>query len=510
MGRIKSKHYLTFDFLILSLVSLGFFCLIIFDVNSWYYSAIGDEYAFFTFARDVATQKVPLSILPANNTVNIFSQNVVYNYISTASLMFQSAVMKIFGINHFGWVTSSVLIVIFSVWFFYFLIKDSFERETAIFSSLILISSHYLWAFTHTGYWHMQAFFPPLASFFFFFRGLKHKKNSLLFLSGLFSALGFYTHFLSRLTIILLMLFFVFNLKRLFLQKKILLSFTMGFLILFIPFILINQQSTIQPMLERSVVASKEIPDNQRLLYFWENLYKSFFAFYRNSQTGIFVSGSLVDPITISLFSLGFMLMIFFWKKYFFILLCYLVCLIAIGAFSPYPHPPIARLFFLLPIVALISGFALSAISRFFKDFYFLRLSLLTTLLSLIFALNLYRFYYETPRKMDLTPEALVIKAISSFAPCNSNTIVVFPHFEPLLKPALSSYNMSQSISFMQTLTKSDRQYVEDKSCIIFVEPKEATSLQAMQEFTTNGKFLRKDFSSPSKNRNIVVFFKPL
>lgn len=503
------------DVVILSLISIAFFSLIIFDVNSWYYSAIGDEYTFFNFSRDIALGNIHLSLFPEIGKISIFSQKGVYDVVPVASSAFQSLVMKVFGISHHGWVTSSIVIVILSLWSFYFLIKDCFGRTTAIVSSLIFISSHYLWAFTHLGYWNIQVFFPPLAAFFFFFRGIKTKKVLLLFLAGIFSGLGFYTYFSARLTILLLSLFLLWNFKQFIQHKKLIAAFFIGFIILIIPYFLINKETVISQMFERSAVGSTEIPNNERFVYFLRNLYSSFAAFYYNTKTSHFVSGSLVDSVTVIFFSLGLIKMILSWRKFYFVIICLTSSLVIVGGFSPYIDTTITRLLFLLPIIALISAFGLLRFITLLSNkirviplsiYKFLPIIIILT----IFILNTNNFYYETPLKMDLTPEALVIKAISSFAPCNSNTIVVFHFFEPLLKPALSSYNMSQSISLIHTLTKSDRQYVEDKSCIIFVEPKEATSLQAIQEFAINSKFLRKEFSSPSGNRNIVVFFKPL
>lgn len=502
------------DIIILCFISIAYFSLIIFDVNSWYYSAIGDEYAVFNFARNIAFGNIYLSIFPEIGKASIFSQKGVYDVVPVASSVFQSLVMKFFGINHHGWITSSIVIVIVSLWFFYFLIKDISGRAIAIVSSMIFVSSHYLWAFTHLGYWNIQVLFPPIASFFFFFRGIKTKKISCFFLAGFFSGLGFYTYFSSRITILLLSLFIFCNFKQFQRHKKLIAAFFIGFLILIIPYFLINREVVISQMLERSAFGSKEIPNNERLIYFFKNLYGSFIAFYQNSKTSHFVSGALVDSATVVFFSLGLIQMIVSWRKFHFIIICLVASLIVVGGLSPYTDTAITRLFFLLPIIAVISAFGLMRINALIlraTKTYFLTYPIFPSIVILtIFFLNIYRFYYETPVKMDLTPEALTIKAISSLAPCSSNAIVVFRYFEGLLKPALISYSVSKSISFTPTLAKSDYPRIENKSCIIFVQPEETVNYESIQKLIMGKEFSQKKFSSPLGNKSIIVFFKPM
>jgi len=500
------------DLIILSSLSVIFFSLILFDVNSYYYSAIGDEYAVFDFARGIALGNIPISFIPESGYISVFSQKGVYDVVPVASSIFQAFIMKIFGIDHRGWIVSSIIIVLLSVWFFYFLVKDYFGRKIAIVSSLILASSHYLWAFTHLGYWNIQVFFPPLAAFFCFFRGVKTKKIILLFLAGIFSGLGFYTYFSSRLTILLLSLFLLWNFKQLIQHKKPIAAFFIGFILLIVPYFLINKEVVISQMFEHSAVGSTEIPNNERLAYFFKNLYGSFVAFYQNSKTSHFVSGALIDPVTAAFFSFGLVQMILLWRKFYFVIICLIFALVTVGGFSPYIDTAITRLLFLLPIIALISAFGLlrliallsSKIRVISSSSY--NLFLIITVL-IIFILNANHFYYETPLRMHITPEALTIKVITSFIPCKSYSTIVYRYFEPLLKPALESYNLLPHVNFMPILTILDKIALENKSCVIFVEPKQTLSDKDIQEFIANGFYLKK-FSSPSGNINILVFFK--
>lgn len=491
------------DVFILSLISIAFFYLIIFDVNSWYYSAIGDEYAFFNYAKDIATGNIRLSIFPEAGMVSIFSQKGVYDVVPVASSLFQAIIMKIFGISHQGWIISSILIVIFSFWFFYFLVKDYLGRATAIVASIIFISSHYLWAFTHLGYWNIQVFFPPLAAFFFFFRGTKTKKILLLFLAGIFSGLGFYTYFSARLTLLLVSLFLLWNLKQFIQQKKLITAFFIGFILLIIPYFLTNKDIVISQMFERSALGSTEIPNNDRLLYFFKNLYSSFVAFYQNSTTSHFVSGSLVDSITVILFTLGLIQMMISWKKFCFVLICFAAALITVGGFSPYTYTPITRLFFLLPFTSFIGAFALIQANAFLtRKFHFLHHNLLPAItVFVILILNINRFYYQTPLKMDLTPEALTIRALTSSCK-NSLSPSIIGKTTPLLSPALSSYKIDALLINRDSVTSLFN--LQNTDCLILMQPQ----YQELNYYKNKLLFsyIYEKVTDKAGNRSVILF----
>ena len=119
--KIKSK---SFDFVFLGIVSLFFFFLIIFDINSWYYSAIGDEYAFFDFAKSIVLGESKLSFFRQSGFISILDQKGVYDLAPVATSVYQAFIMKLFGVDHRGWIISSILIVISAFVFFIFLPKS--------------------------------------------------------------------------------------------------------------------------------------------------------------------------------------------------------------------------------------------------------------------------------------------------------------------------------------------------------------------------------------------------
>lgn len=496
------------DVLYLIFLSLVFFVLMAFDTNSWYYSAIGDEYTVFNFGKDIVSGKISLSFFPSSQVISVFTQNGAYNHIPVASTIFQALWMKLFGINHRGWIFGSILTVIISFWFFYFLVNDLFERKTAIISSSIFASSHYLWAMIHTGYWNIQILFTHLAALFFFFHAVKKKSSILFFWAGIFSGLGFYTYYSARITIILLTFFLFLNLKNFTFRKGVVLFF-IGFLIFFLPFFFINKGDIINSMLTQSLVGSAEIPKNYKLAFFIINILNSLLGFYQNVVTHHFVSGALVDPITIFFFSSCILFMISHFRKFYFLLSWFFLSLIILGGFSPYVTLPITRLFFLLPVISIIAGYAIALFIDFIKSKFsnFLSYLSLGILLLFILFLNVYKFYKVTPSKMDLTAEAVTIGALTSFPQCRIKAVIFFPYYEGVLNSAVASYGLT-AVNFLKDKNEINLLDISQQSCIIFSLPEEEPAAQLIQQFSYDRRFIKRSFSSLSKNAHVVIFLR--
>lgn len=123
IGKIK----IYFPKSILSVILFPFLITVIFlivnlsDLTYWYFSAINDEYAFFHFARSMAQ----------GASVNIFSQNGVYGLVPVLSSYYQGTMMKVLGIDNFGWKASIILLIAASFLPFYFFVKSKFGKIVA-------------------------------------------------------------------------------------------------------------------------------------------------------------------------------------------------------------------------------------------------------------------------------------------------------------------------------------------------------------------------------------------
>ena len=140
------------------------------DINDWYYSAIGDEYAFLSQANGVLVDGIKRP----------FVQDGVYGAHPMLGTIFQAMVMAVFGRNHFGWVFSSVLSAALAVPAVYLVGRTLGGRAVGLFAAAIFASSHYLFAFSHIGYNNIMAPTPIAWSMAFFALSLRQPRGWLL------------------------------------------------------------------------------------------------------------------------------------------------------------------------------------------------------------------------------------------------------------------------------------------------------------------------------------------
>jgi hypothetical protein len=161
-------------------------------------------------------------------------------------------------------------------------------------------------------------------------------------------------------------------------------------------------------------------------------------------------------------------------------LLWYLVGLLAIGILSPYPSVPISRQHFLLPVTATCAGLAvwgvLASIRPWLAPAWRVAAAVpaVGLLLAVVLALNVDRFWHDTPRRLPTTQEAVAMRAILS-PECRGlpgRVYVIGPKPEPLLSPALDSYDLGERrpilvrLDRVTSLTAAD---TEAMSCLVFM-----------------------------------------
>ncbi len=149
---------------------------------------MGDEGYFWTAARDIATG----AFKPPIFAVGVYTFPILSSY-------FQGWVLRIFGISLWGWRFSSVLSGIVTILPLYLLAREAFNRKVAIGSSIALIISPYLLAFTRLGYISIQALFITTLAVYWLYFGLNRDSHLYLFLAGCAAGLGFYTFFSARI-----------------------------------------------------------------------------------------------------------------------------------------------------------------------------------------------------------------------------------------------------------------------------------------------------------------------
>ncbi len=148
-------------------------------LQGWPDQLMGDEGNFWTAARDIATGTFRPSIFG----IGVYSFPVMSSFL-------QAWVMKLFGVNLWGWRFGSVLPGVITVVPLYLLARDAFNRKVAVVSSIVLITSPYFLAFSRLGYNNIQALFITVLALYWLYNGL-NRNSSLSNLScGLCGRVG--------------------------------------------------------------------------------------------------------------------------------------------------------------------------------------------------------------------------------------------------------------------------------------------------------------------------------
>lgn len=497
----KMKNETMVDLLLVSFFSLTFILINLSDLSDWYFTSIGDEHAFWDYAKRIAL----------GLRVNPFSQDGVYGLVPTGSAIYQATIMKLLGINYLGWKMSLVLIVTVSFYPFFFLVKKLLSRGAALSSLAILTFSHYLWGYVHTGYANIEAIAPTIFSLFFGLYGFKKQSAWLLFLAGSFAGLGFYTFYSSRLTILLLLALF-------FLEKehqrrfKFLIPIFSGFSLLVLPMIATNKLKIVTSMLERSLTN----PYPQLAISFWQhftnNMKVSLLAFFKNTHHGPYVTGSLFDPVSGLFLGLGMIFSLMkFWKfPWNFLLFWYFTATIITGGFSQYHSTTVSRLNYVLPVVAIIAGVTIAKLGNTTKVVW-LKGAFLGFIFLVIALLNFFRFRLETPLRFPASREALAIK-VTRLPACKERSFVpiiiekdiggtplngALDALSPPQQPLIVSYSDFQN----------NKVFFELDACIILVHWEDPEAIAIIDKLVSGGtprqEAIERDYSEMSQVKYI-------
>lgn len=510
IGKIK----IYFPKSILSVILFPFLITVIFlivnlsDLTYWYFSAINDEYAFFHFARSMAQ----------GASVNIFSQNGVYGLVPVLSSYYQGTMMKVLGIDNFGWKASIILLIAASFLPFYFFVKSKFGKIVACSSLSVLAFSYYLWAYNHTGYSNIEPIALTIFAIYYFFRGLDKKSHANIFLAGVFSGLGFYTFFSSRITIVILFVFLAITSKKNSI-KEAFVPLTLGFLVTFLPIGITAKSELITKMIERSV-ANPFGTNLSGISLIANNLWRSVLGFFWAGNFGPYTSGphitgALIDKVSAVLFLLGFTLSLINLKvdKYKFLVIWFILALITVGGMSQYAWTNVSRLHYLLPIISIFAGIGFDKISQ---EIFRTRLTdkvrvvLTLSFATLILFINLYIFRVFIPNNKPMTNEALAVKELR-FGECKkteTSKVVVIDKdgYYSTVAQALDSYPLPIPVFLNYNQGNLLTNNINDYSCIIFVHPEdiEANSLITLliNKFTDSNLLTKFD---PSRSTSVAV-----
>ncbi|MFZ5911419.1 MAG: glycosyltransferase family 39 protein [Chloroflexota bacterium] len=172
------------------------FLIATYRLQGWPDQLMLDEGVFGSTARDVATGIF---------TLPIFAQGV--DGFPILSTFWQAGVMKLFGVNIWGWRFASVLLGVMSIIPLYLLARDMFNRGLAVISCLVLLTTPYFLVYARLGYTNIQPEFLVALALYLLYLGLRKASNAFLLLAGYIAGLGFYTYFSGRSAFVIAVLF---------------------------------------------------------------------------------------------------------------------------------------------------------------------------------------------------------------------------------------------------------------------------------------------------------------
>ena len=391
-----------------------FIALNVRDLTSWKYAAVGDEYTNFEYARWIAR----------GMSFNPFSQEGVGELQPVLGAAGQAVFLKLFGEDIFAWKLHLVVSAAVAFVPLYLLMRELFARRVAAFALPILASSHYLFGYTHHPD-YADAFLPEALSMWLLALGLRKNSTLALFGSGAAAGMGFYSFYTGRVIVVVIAIYLL-TFGRRMLRPNVIVPLAMGFVVVVGPMFAVSRWNVIDAMLGQSAIEYSSTIVGSRTTRFLHNIVLSLMAFNYSEFGRHYVWGSLLDPISAVLYVLGLGLAISKVRNpaYRLLVVWWGVGLAACGFTNPYPGVAVTRLFFLLLPIAGLCALALDKALQ-IADGLWRSPALRTGLASVVLvgvavpvlALNLHRFWYETPTRYGTpTVEAVAVRAAFSDA----------------------------------------------------------------------------------------------
>lgn len=399
---------------------VGFFIgLMVHDLANWRYARIGDEAVFWEFASTIAY---------GDHDLNYFTFRGPTDEHPVLSSLYQGMVMRMAGVGMFSWKLSTTLAIAGSLPFFYWLIRSTLGVRPAVFSTAILTCSHVLFAYAHTGYDNALAIFPTVAALAFYAAGRAPRHPLLLYGAGVMAGLGFYTFYTARTAIMVIALAFaleaVSEWRRHRLREHVIagLPIAVGFVMTVSPLFALDGLAVITGMGERSLFADVSFTEGLGTLI--DNIPRAFLAFNYFPFNHHYVSGSLLDEISVVLAVLGLAYALSRPREpgYSLLLIWLVVVVVVSGVLHQHARTEMpSRMNLAIAPMAAFAGLALdrlvvviSALSKDNRASIVVGAVTFVVVLGAILGFNVHRFWRETPSVHDYSNTTVIYQQATS------------------------------------------------------------------------------------------------
>ena len=412
----------------LTIAAAAAFILYVHDAQNWFFSWVGDEYAFFDRARSIA-EGAP---------TNIFRQDGVYGTHPVMDSVFQAGVMRVLGINAFGWRASGALATAVTAFPIYLIGRVLYSRLVGALAVGIYLPAHILIAYAHIGYNEPDALFPLVATLALFLVGRIRRAPFYLFLAGIFAGIGWYTISTSRVAIGLILLGVVLYAPRTGLRQWLRATaydaalILGGFTLVLLPFLLVNGSFTIQAMSNQSRIGLPGVPSVSTMLS--QNGPRSLFGYiYLPQVDNHYVAGAFFESVSAFLLLLG-MAALLAWKTVHsaFLLIWYWLLVAVNGPLYYELHLNTTRMYIVATAAAVIAAVGAGSLVDRVRTLGLgptqrvpgrlpavswsraLPVASAAFIVAVVVASNLYTFYHVTPSQMVSNPQPLAMEVIQA------------------------------------------------------------------------------------------------
>lgn len=448
------------------------------DLNHWYYSALGDEYAFYTLARGVVQEGIQRP----------FSQEGVYNHYPYMASIYQSVFMWLFEASNYWWRFASVFSGALAIPGMYIAGYMLGGRRAAIAAAALLAFSHYMFAFAHAGYEHLGALAVTVWAVALLLLGMRRGSRALLYAAGVALGYGLYTQYSGRIAGPVALLFALTVVQPR--DWRSLWPLALGIATAALPTFLLEREELFTRMLGQVVGGYDESISGAVGERIVNNIVNNGAAFSHNPLSHTYVAGALLDPISayIAALGIGFALGRIGAPSARLPLIWFALTFVVLGVLNPHSSVAITRMYSVLPPLLLMGGLMaarlLDGLLPLGKDGVENRARLLQTagamalVGALILALNIRQFAFETPKVYHTTQEALAMGALQTHPACVGgrleDAVMVAENTESLLRFVLEARYPNRALPLRiehRHILDGTAAAVESPSCVIYLHP---------------------------------------
>ncbi len=393
-------------------IAATFIALNAWDLDNWRYAAIGDEGRFYMLGIRMLDDP----------TLNWFNHDDgPFKVQPVLGSAWHALNLAVFGRDLVGWKMGALTAIAVTLPTLYWLLRETMGVRVAMFGTLVLGASHYLFAYAHTGYNNVFALFPTVSALALMASGLKRRGYSLFFLSGVMAGLGFYTYFSSRAAIVIVAIVLLTAGPKIWRRIEVLAAVTAGFAMTVTPLFAVERWDVVRKTFERTAV-DKETPLLEHLA---GNLPRTLFAFNFNPNNLHYTAGALLDEITVTLAVAGFVLCVLriHTFAYRLLIIWFALAVAVTGLVSEYNVVSISRLHYALPPLAAFAAIAVDraiaaaaeAVRRPRLE-WALGAAVFAVLAPLVFVVNARHFLIYSAAHSPTIAETVIIRALTSDA----------------------------------------------------------------------------------------------